>query len=108
MEIEIIAKKENPLLSRTEIKFKIVHDKSQTPKREEVRSKLAEMLSASKDVLVIDHMKPRFGISQTIGYAKVYKNKESLNVERLPVLVRNKLREKKKKETSAAQAPKQG
>ncbi|MCX8173332.1 MAG: 30S ribosomal protein S24e [Thermoplasmata archaeon] len=109
MEIEIISKKENVLLGRTEIKFKVLHDKSGTPKREEVRGKLAEVLSVSKDTLVVDTLKPKYGTNQTMGYAKAYKNKEALELEREPVLVRNKLKEKKKKEGTQQQAaPKQG
>jgi len=94
MEIEIISRRENPLLERMEVRFKIVHEKSGTPKRDEVRAKLAEMLSVNKEMLVIDHLEPRFGVNETLGYAKVYKSKEALEVERAPVLIRNKLKEK--------------
>ncbi|MEM3444600.1 MAG: hypothetical protein QW115_01330 [Thermoplasmata archaeon] len=67
MEIEIISKKENVLLDRTEIKFKIVHDKSGTPRRDEIRTKLAELLAVNKDLLVLDHMEPKYGVNHTEG-----------------------------------------
>lgn len=106
MEIEIISKRENVLLGRTEVRFKVIHNKSGTPKREEIRSKLAEVLSANKDTLVVDHLRQKYGVNQTMGYAKIYKNKETLELERMPVLVRNKLKEKKKKEGAQPAAAK--
>lgn len=98
MEIEIVSKRENVLLNRTEIRFNVIHEKSGTPKRDEIRAKLAEVLSVNKDTLVVDFLKQKYGTHQTYGYAKVYKNKEALELERMPVLIRNKLKEKKKKE----------
>ncbi|MEM3512889.1 MAG: 30S ribosomal protein S24e, partial [Thermoplasmata archaeon] len=103
MEIEIISKRENVLLDRTEVRFKVIHDKSGTPKRDDIRAKLAEVLSVNQDTLVVDHLNQKYGVNQTEGYAKVYKNKDALGIERVPVLVRNKLKEKKKKETAGAQ-----
>jgi len=102
MEIEVIEKKENLLLDRTEVKFKVIHAKEQTPKRDDVRAKLAELLGVGKDTLVVSYMKPKYGICEILGYAKVYKSKDAINNERLPVLVRNKLKEKKKKEAGPA------
>ena len=108
MEIEIIAKKENELLDRTEVQFKAVHPKEGTPQREAVREKIAAMLKATKERVIVDAMDSEFGKTETIGYAKVYKTKDSaMKFEREPTLVRNKLKEKvkveKKKKTAAPQ-----
>jgi small subunit ribosomal protein S24e len=106
MEVEIVSKKENELLDRTEVKFKAVHMKEGTPQREAVREKLAAMLKATKERVIVDSMDSEFGKTETIGYAKVYKNKDSaMKYEREHVLVRNKLKEKVKVEKKAA-APK--
>ena len=106
MEVEIVSKKENELLDRTEVKFKAVHMKEGTPQREAVREKLAAMLKATKERVIVDSMNSEFGKTETIGYAKVYKNKDSaMKYEREHVLVRNKLKEKVKVEKKAA-APK--
>lgn len=103
MEIEIVAKEENELLDRVEVRFKAVHTKEGTPKREDVRQKLASMLKAPAERVVVDSMDSEFGRSETVGYAKVYKTKEAaLKYEREYVLVRNKLKEKKKVEKKAA------
>ena len=106
MEIEIVSKKENELLDRTEVTFKAVHPKEGTPQREVVREKLASMLKASKDRVVVDAMDSEFGKMETVGYAKVYKTKEAaMKFERKHVLVRNKLKEAVKKEKKAAAPP---
>lgn len=105
MEIEIVSKKENELLDRTEVKFKASHPKEGTPQREAVREKLATMLKASKERVMVDSMKSEFGRMETVGYAKVYKTKEAaMKYEREHVLVRNKLKEKVKVEKKAAAA----
>lgn len=107
MEIEIVSKKENELLDRTEVTFKASHPKEGTPQREAVREKLASMLKAAKERVIVDSMDSEFGKMETVGYAKVYKTKESaMKFEREYVLVRNKLKEKVKVEKKVAtQAP---
>ena len=106
MEIEIVSKKENELLDRTEVTFKAFHPKEGTPQREVVREKLASMLKASKDRVIVDAMDSEFGKMETVGYAKVYKTKEAaMKFEREHVLVRNKLKEAVKKEKKAAAPP---
>jgi len=106
MEIEIVDKKENPLLDRTEVKFKASHATEGTPQREVVREKLASMLKATKERVIVDSMDSAFGKMETIGYAKVYKSKDSaMKYEREHVLVRNKLKEKAKVEKKAAAPP---
>ena len=107
MEVEIVSKKENVLLDRTEIKFKIAHPKEGTPKREDIRDKISAAVKASKDRVIVDAMGSEFGTTVTVGYAKVYKTKEAaVKFEREQILVRNKLKEKKvKAEKKPAAAP---
>ena len=110
MEVQILAKKDNPLLQRTEVSFKAIHKAEPTPTRDAIRQELAKHLKAAKDVVVVDGARSTFGRSETSGYAKVYKSKEqALSVERYHILVRNKLAEPKAKEAKpgeAALAPK--
>ena len=99
MEVKIISKKENPLLSRTEIVFEVYHGGEATPSRDQVRESLSKMIKAKKETLVIDHMSPNFGRAQTAGYAKLYSSKEmALKMERRAILIRNGLIEKPKEE----------
>jgi ribosomal protein S24E len=99
MEIEIISKKENPLVGRLEVNFKVSHPKEITPDRKHIREEIASLLKIKKDRIVIDNMKPEFGKPETIGYAKIYKNKDdALQMETNAVLKRNALLEEKKEE----------
>ncbi len=92
MDIEIISKKENPLLKRTEVRFRAIHMGAATPKRDDVREKLAATLNANKGVVVVDNMVSRFGRGETLGWAKIYKSQEAIPVvERSYLLKRNKL-----------------
>jgi small subunit ribosomal protein S24e len=106
MEVEIVSKKENILLDRTEVKFKAVHPKEGTPQRDVIRDKLVSLLKASKERVIVDAMNSEFGKTETVGYAKVYKTKEAaMKYEREQILVRNKLKEKVKVEKKKAAAP---
>jgi small subunit ribosomal protein S24e len=76
MEIEIQSKTDNLLLGRTEVRFVIHHEGEGTPKRELVRSELAEKLNAKKETIMVNDMHSSFGTRKTIGYAKIYKSIE--------------------------------
>ena len=98
MEIEIRSKSNNPLLNRTEVHFIIRHEGESTPKREFIRGELAEKLNVKKENIMINYMKSSFGITETLGYAKVYKSlKEAKNGERDYILKRNNVVAKEKK-----------
>lgn len=116
MEIEINSKKNNPLLKRTEIYFTIKHAGGGTPNREIIRSELADKLNSKKENVILNIIKPGFGINETTGYAKIYSSQESLKgLEREHILKRNKIsvakkgkKEEKKSEASTGEisAPK--
>lgn len=92
MEIELLEKKDQPLLSRTDVSFRIIHPNESTPKRNDVRDGLAEQIDVKKGCIVIDNMKAVFGKSETIGFAKVYSTeKDAKAIERKHILIRNKL-----------------
>ncbi|TET90795.1 MAG: 30S ribosomal protein S24e [Methanomassiliicoccales archaeon] len=98
MQAEIVSRKENPLLKRIELQFKIVHHGEGTPTRDTVREEVAKLAKAPKERVIIDHMNSQFGKLETLGYAKVYDSKEdALEIERKYVLGRNKLIELEKK-----------
>ena len=103
MEIEIQSKVDNILLGRTEVRFVVLHEGEGTPKRELIRSELAEKLNAKKETIMVDSMHSSFGSRKTIGYAKVYKSIEDAKAgEADPILKRNGLgtKKKRKKETT--------
>ncbi len=96
MKIEIESKKPNALMDRTEVTFKADHRGEGSPKRAEVKAKLAEALAVSKDKVVIDHMETEFGMGVSAGYAKVYGSETSAKkYEKNYLQARNGLAEKK-------------
>jgi len=102
MQLEILKRKENPLLKRVEVTFKATHKAEPTPTRDALRAFLAKELKATKDIVVVDYQASTFGRYETVGAAKVYKSKEeALAVERKHILVRNKLIEPEVKEKEA-------
>ena len=90
MELEIVSKKDNPLLDRTELEVLAHHTGKPTPTRDEVREHVAAAMKAKKDVVMVDHMESTFGKGVTRGYVKVYKTKEAaMAIEREPIKKRN-------------------
>ena len=79
MEITILEKKENPLLNRTEIKFECDYPTEGTPNILDVKHKLVALEDASKDLLVVDSMKPSYGEAKAVGLAKIYDSVEKLD-----------------------------
>ena len=91
MELEITENNSNPLLSRQEVQIVIKHESDATPMRNQVIKNLSEQLEAEKELIIIDHLKNKYGKAETQGYAKVYANKETMNlVETKPSLDRHK------------------
>lgn len=72
MEIEILSRRYNELLKRTEVRFKIVHPSSPSPTRLEVRKELASKLECDSNLLFIIRMVTRTGMNETVGEAEVY------------------------------------
>jgi ribosomal protein S24E len=53
--------------------------------------------------VVVDYMRSEFGMPVTVGYAKAYKTKDSLQaIERKHILKRNAAEEKKEEEQEAS------
>jgi len=98
MEIDIQSKNNNPLLKRTEIYFCLKHNGEGTPKRELVRSELADKLKVKKENIMINNMKSNFGKTETSGYARVYASIEAAKAgEKNHILKRNNVIVKEKK-----------
>ena len=90
MEIEIKNTKENSLLHRNELEFLIQHLGEGSPNRLEVRDKLAAMETADPKLTFIVHMKPRFGVPEVRGKARIYADQESADrIELNYVKIRN-------------------
>jgi small subunit ribosomal protein S24e len=95
LKVEIEGKKDNLLLERLEVNFRVDHEGGATPTREEVRDQLAKALKVEKSTIIVDEIRTEFGKQMSSGYAKVYKSVESAKkLERDHLLVRNALKEK--------------
>ena len=92
MELQIIQNTDNSLLGRQELQLRIAHDSAATPKRTEVRKEVAKQMKAKAELVIIDHLRNRYGRSETTGYAKVYADMPTLKAtETRPILARHGL-----------------
>jgi small subunit ribosomal protein S24e len=89
MEITILEEEENPMLHRTDVRFRVSHAEA-TPDRLGVRDSLAARLGKDADEVVIRKLDTKFGMRKTIGEAKVYESAgHAEDVEQDHVLERN-------------------
>lgn len=104
MDVEIIEKKENPLLERTEVRFKVSFEGA-TPSRKQVRDKLIALLNSDRNLTVLDSVETNYGSQVAVGYIKVYANEKAMSTEPQYILERNKkadvVEEKAKEEAPA-------
>jgi len=80
--MEIIDRKENPLLNRVEIEFRWSHDGKTTPSRVELLNGVAAIEPGSnRDLIVVKNVNTRFGAGTTTGLGLVYSDAKSMKVE---------------------------
>lgn len=89
MDIKILKDKDNSLLNRRELDFVVKYEGS-TPSRSDVRNKLAAMLNAPLELLIIQRIKTEYGMQESKGYAKLYADEARMKqVEQEYILKRN-------------------
>ena len=77
MNITIINKKENPLLSRTEIKAELIFE-SATPSRDEFKKAIAAQLKTDEKLTIVKNIYTRFGESKADALIYIYLSKEEM------------------------------
>ncbi|MHA1472594.1 MAG: 30S ribosomal protein S24e [Promethearchaeota archaeon] len=88
--IEILEEKKNPVIDRTEVKFRIEHFDASTPNRLEVKKKIAAMKNAKESFTIIRKIQTKFGSSDDIGLANIYEDSKELQFyEPFHIQVRN-------------------
>ena len=98
MKLDVQSKKQNKLMERTEVKFKVTHDGEPTPARDAIRTSLASALGVQKDRVIVSSMSSEYGIGDTFGAASVYDSVEAAKKnEQNHLLVRNGLAQKEDK-----------
>ena len=104
MKLEITDAKENPLLDRKELEFRI--EGRTTPSRKEVKGLLASETKSNAELLVIDRMVQLSGQHVVVGQAKVYKTEEALKSTALAHKLKRGVKEAKAEEGGEAPAEK--
>ncbi len=98
MELKIIKKQDNPLLSRIEIKAELNFFKDPIPKKEDVKKKFASIEKANESLVVVKTIYSSFGTGKADVVAYIYKSEKELkNIEP----------QKKEKKAEGEDAPKE-
>ena len=89
MDIKVLNEKNNPVLNRREIAFKVIHEEA-TPSRKSIVERLAATQNSKVGLVFVDSLKTEFGKRETIGYAKIYETEErAKQIERAHIVERN-------------------
>ena len=89
-EIEILAEKENPLIDRREIEFRIDHFGEGTPNRLDIKNKIAAMEGSDSKLTIVRKLNTHYGRSLIIGKVMIYGNADDLKFfEPFHIKVRN-------------------
>ncbi|MFQ6088144.1 MAG: 30S ribosomal protein S24e [Candidatus Methanofastidiosia archaeon] len=89
MEIEIFEERENPLLLRREMKFRVIHEKG-SEKVSDLREKISALLNLDMDKFVIQNVMSSYGKSESVGFLKVYESRDRMfQIEARYVLRKN-------------------
>ena len=96
MKVNIISKKQNPLLKRKEVTFSVDHAQNGgTPSRVEVSKQLASLLQTKPEMVYVKNMATKTGQMLAVGKANVYDSIEQGKLmEPKHVIARNALPEK--------------
>ncbi len=99
MQLKIITDKENPLLERRKIEFRIIHKGAATPAKKDVAELLAAKLNANLDLMFLKHFNSKFGENISEGTCLIYKNKKNMESIESIKLLSSKKRIGEKSET---------
>ena len=102
MEVKIVSMKENPLLKRKEVDFRVEQGpKGKTPARLEVKKALAAELKMSEEVVFVKRMRTMTGTNTTVGVANAYETVEQAKfIEPEYIIKRNSPPEEPKEEAT--------
>jgi small subunit ribosomal protein S24e len=102
MEVKIVSSKENPLLKRKEVQFRIEHGpQSKTPGRLEVKKAIAVELKLGEELVFVKDMRTLTGTGTAVGHANIYETAAQAKlVEPDYIVKRNSPPEKPKEEAA--------
>lgn len=101
-EVKVIREYQNFLLGRKEVEFEVIHVKTSSPTRFEVKEKLSQMLNVKPENLYIIKMETKTNTWKTFGVAHIYSSEERAKLL-LPkyIILRNLPKEEKEREKSS-------
>lgn len=98
MEIEVLSERENPLLSRKEIRC-LIRYQGPTPTIKDVKLKIAAMYNVDKNLVIVDKIDQEFGKMESKCYVKIYSDEDMMKmIEKKSTLEKNKIEEEKEGE----------
>jgi len=109
MRIEVISEKQNPMLKRKEIQFRVDHaETGSTPPRLEIRRAVASALKADAETVFIRKFETKTGTSTAYGVANIYDSAEQAKSVEPEYIIKRNLppAEKPKEETPKEEKPK--
>lgn len=77
MELKITEQKQNPFLSRTEIKADLIYE-GKTPSIQEIRKMLSLQLKKEESLVIVKNIFTKYGFNKAVVEANVYGQKEDL------------------------------
>lgn len=75
MKIDVLEKRENPILKRTDLLLKVDHDKQPTPKKDELAKVIADMFKSVPEKVEIIYIFSDVGITKAKVKARVWEEK---------------------------------
>jgi ribosomal protein S24E len=102
MKVTIVSSKENPLLKRKEVQFRIEHGpQSKTPERLDVKKALASELKLGEELVFVTGVRTLTGTGTAVGHANAYETAvQAKLVEPEYIVKRNSPPEKPKEEAT--------
>jgi small subunit ribosomal protein S24e len=101
MEVKIVSAKENPLLKRKEVAFRVEHGpQGKTPGRLEVKRALAAELKVGEELVFVEKMQTLTGTNTAVGVANAYETLKQAKLIEPEYIVKRNLPEKPKEEAS--------
>lgn len=79
--MKILEEKEDKLLNRKRLTILVEHTQKPTPKKEDLKHQVAELLKIDKDLIVLKHIYSDYGSGRSKIIVNVYKDKESIGIE---------------------------
>ena len=104
MDVKIVSAKDNPLLKRKEVAFRVEHGvEAKTPSRMEVKRAVANELKVAENLVFVEKMRTLTGTGTAVGAANVYATLEQAKYVEPDFIVKRNLPEKPKEEEKSGE-----